>query len=173
MADYLQRAARHLASAVDVEQAWALGARAVELALAGHGGVMPTIVRLSDVPYQWMLEWRHWKTWPMWKNSCQREFISAEGFTSDASPTLPGAADSGRGLASRLSMVCHTMCACKIAQSPPVAAVFIENRPSPSLPSGRNGRMQAGLSQCTGPCRFATVACPPQYPRLTYYFAIC
>ncbi|MCS4503457.1 6-phosphofructokinase [Arhodomonas aquaeolei] len=53
VADYLQRAARHIASATDVEQAYALGRAAVEMALAGRNGVMPTIHRLSDEPYQW------------------------------------------------------------------------------------------------------------------------
>ncbi len=45
--DYLQRSARHLASKTDVEQAYALGKAAVELALAGRNAVMPGIVRLS------------------------------------------------------------------------------------------------------------------------------
>lgn len=55
VADYLQRAARHLASATDVEQAYAMGKAAVELALAGHDAVMPTVVRNSDVPYRWSI----------------------------------------------------------------------------------------------------------------------
>ena len=53
IADYLQRAARHIASATDVEQAYALGKAAVELAIAGEDAVMPTIVRESDSPYRW------------------------------------------------------------------------------------------------------------------------
>jgi 6-phosphofructokinase len=53
VADYLQRAARHLASRTDVEQAYAMGKAAVELALAGKNSVMPTIVRTSDDPYAW------------------------------------------------------------------------------------------------------------------------
>jgi len=51
--DYLQRAARHIASKTDVEQAYALGRAAVELAIAGTNAVMPTIVRTSNNPYQW------------------------------------------------------------------------------------------------------------------------
>ena len=50
VADYLQRAARHIASKTDVEQAYALGKAAVELALKGKNSVMPTIVRVSDKP---------------------------------------------------------------------------------------------------------------------------
>src|SRR5690606_16029617 len=45
VADYLQRAARHIASATDVEQAYAVGKAAVEFALAGKNAVMPIIVR--------------------------------------------------------------------------------------------------------------------------------
>ncbi len=53
VADYLQRAARHIASKVDVEQAYALGKAAVELAIEGKNAVMPVIVRKSDDPYTW------------------------------------------------------------------------------------------------------------------------
>jgi 6-phosphofructokinase len=53
VADYLQRAARHIASKTDVEQAYALGKAAVELALAGKNAVMPTVVRTSNNPYAW------------------------------------------------------------------------------------------------------------------------
>ena len=53
VADYLQRAARHIASATDVEQAYALGRAAVKLAVAGKTAVMPTIVRTNDSPYRW------------------------------------------------------------------------------------------------------------------------
>jgi 6-phosphofructokinase 1 len=53
VADYLQRAARHIASKTDVEQAYAVGKAAVEFALAGKNAVMPAIIRQSDEPYQW------------------------------------------------------------------------------------------------------------------------
>lgn len=55
VADYLQRAARHLASRVDVEQSYAVGKAAVELGLDGHNAVMPTIVRQSSQPYRWTI----------------------------------------------------------------------------------------------------------------------
>ncbi len=54
--DYLQRSARHLASATDLEQAQAVGRKAVEYALAGMNAVMPAIVRGSDAPYRWKIE---------------------------------------------------------------------------------------------------------------------
>ena len=53
VADYLQRAARHIASKTDVDQAYAVGQAAVEFAVQGQNAVMPTIVRLSDAPYRW------------------------------------------------------------------------------------------------------------------------
>ncbi len=53
VADYLQRAARHLASKSDVEQAYALGKAAVEKAIEGKNSIMPTVVRESSNPYQW------------------------------------------------------------------------------------------------------------------------
>jgi ATP-dependent phosphofructokinase / diphosphate-dependent phosphofructokinase len=55
VADYLQRAARHIASKSDVEQAYAMGKAAVELALAGKNSVMPTVVRTSSKPYRWKI----------------------------------------------------------------------------------------------------------------------
>jgi ATP-dependent phosphofructokinase / diphosphate-dependent phosphofructokinase len=55
VADYLQRAARHLASESDVEQAYALGVAAVEKALEGKNSIMPTVVRESSTPYKWSI----------------------------------------------------------------------------------------------------------------------
>ncbi|SFD32380.1 6-phosphofructokinase 1 [Thiohalospira halophila DSM 15071] len=54
--DYLQRAAAHIGSATDVEQAAAVGERAVELAVAGENGRMPVIRRESDEPYEWSVD---------------------------------------------------------------------------------------------------------------------
>jgi len=54
--DYLQRAARHLASQTDVAQSYAVGKAAVECALKGMNGVMPAIIRTSDRPYRWKIQ---------------------------------------------------------------------------------------------------------------------
>jgi 6-phosphofructokinase 1 len=54
--DYLQRSARHLASKVDAEQAYAVGRAAAEYALDGLNAVMPAIVRTGEAPYRWKLE---------------------------------------------------------------------------------------------------------------------
>lgn len=53
VADYLQRAARHIASKTDVEMAYAMGKAAVQYALKGHNSVMPTVVRTSNKPFKW------------------------------------------------------------------------------------------------------------------------
>ena len=56
VSDYLQRSARHVASKVDVDQAYAVGAAAVEFALQGKTGVMPVIKRVSNNPYRWKID---------------------------------------------------------------------------------------------------------------------
>ncbi len=53
--DYVQRAARHLASQTDVDQAYAVGRAAVTYALQGKTDVMPVIQRTSDHPYRWRI----------------------------------------------------------------------------------------------------------------------
>lgn len=53
IADYLQRSARHIASKTDLDQAHALGKAGVEYAAEGISGMMPSIRRLSDDPYEW------------------------------------------------------------------------------------------------------------------------
>ena len=54
--DYLQRAARHLASETDLKHSYAVGKAAVEFALKGMNGVMAAIIRTSDKPYRWKIE---------------------------------------------------------------------------------------------------------------------
>ncbi|MGE0486740.1 MAG: 6-phosphofructokinase [Gammaproteobacteria bacterium] len=80
VADYLQRAARHIASQTDVEQAYALGRAAVEMALAGDNAVMPTIVRTSDEPYAWEIGKASLSEVANVEKKMPREFISANGF---------------------------------------------------------------------------------------------
>lgn len=80
VADYLQRAARHIASKTDVEQAYRLGEAAVELALQGHNAVMPTIERISDTPYQWRIGVAALQDVANREKKLPREFISADGF---------------------------------------------------------------------------------------------
>ncbi|MCX8115399.1 MAG: 6-phosphofructokinase [Burkholderiaceae bacterium] len=80
VADYLQRAARHLASKTDVEQAYAVGRAAVEFALAGHNAVMPTIVRKSSRPYAWEIGMAPLAQVANAEKFMPRDFISADGY---------------------------------------------------------------------------------------------
>lgn len=80
VADYLQRAARHIASKSDVEQAYALGKAAVELALQGKNSVMPSIVRTSDSPYQWQIGFADLAEVANVEKKMPREYISEDGF---------------------------------------------------------------------------------------------
>ena len=79
VADYLQRAARHLASKTDVDQAYAMGKAAVELALAGKNSVMPTIVRTSSSPYAWEVGSANLADVANVEKMMPAEFISADG----------------------------------------------------------------------------------------------
>lgn len=79
VADYLQRAARHIASAVDVEQAYALGKAAVELALSGHNAIMPIIVREEDSPYRWSIGHVPLADVANQEKAMPKEFISSDG----------------------------------------------------------------------------------------------
>ncbi len=80
VANYLQRSARHIASAIDVEQAYELGCAAVELALQGHNAVMPTIERLSDVPYRYRIGKADLKDVANVEKFMPQGFISDDGF---------------------------------------------------------------------------------------------
>jgi len=80
VADYLQRAARHIASKTDVEQAYAVGKAAVELAIKGRNAVMPVIVRKSNKPYKWTIECADLKDIANKEKMMPRDFITADGF---------------------------------------------------------------------------------------------
>ena len=80
VADYLQRAARHIASKTDVAQAYAVGKAAVELALKGRNAVMPAIVRKSDKPYRWSIGVADLKDVANVEKKMPRDYITADGF---------------------------------------------------------------------------------------------
>jgi 6-phosphofructokinase 1 len=80
VADYLQRAARHIASKTDVQQAYAVGKAAVELALKGRNAVMPAIVRKSNKPYKWAIEVADLKDVANVEKKMPRDYISEDGF---------------------------------------------------------------------------------------------
>jgi len=81
VADYLQRSARHIASATDVKQAYAVGEAAVKMALAGHTAVMPVIKRLSDKPYRWKIEQAPLTRIANKEKMLPRRYISSDGFS--------------------------------------------------------------------------------------------
>ncbi len=80
VADYLQRSARHIASKTDVDQAYACGKAAVQLALKGHNGVMPAIERLSSKPYKWRIVVADLEQVANVEKFMPRHFISQDGF---------------------------------------------------------------------------------------------
>jgi len=80
VADYLQRSARHIASKTDVQQAYAMGKAAVELAAKGYNSVMPTIVRLADKPYKWKIGRVPLDQVANVEKMMPKDFISDDGF---------------------------------------------------------------------------------------------
>jgi 6-phosphofructokinase 1 len=80
VADYLQRSARHIASRVDVDQAYAVGKAAVEFAIKGHNAVMPTIVRTSHKPYRWKIGMANLADVANHEKMLPRNYISKDGF---------------------------------------------------------------------------------------------
>lgn len=80
VADYLQRSARHIASQTDLEQAYALGEAAVNLAMEGKNALMPTIVRVSDAPYKWEIGTAPLKEVANQEKMMPRSFFSEDGF---------------------------------------------------------------------------------------------
>ena len=80
VADYLQRAARHVASKTDVAQAYAVGKAAVELALKGRTAVMPTIVRKANKPYKWTVGVARLEDVANVEKKLPRDYITDDGF---------------------------------------------------------------------------------------------
>ncbi|HXQ31639.1 MAG TPA: 6-phosphofructokinase [Steroidobacteraceae bacterium] len=80
VADYLQRAARHVASKTDAEQAYAVGKAAVEFALEGRNAVLPVIVRRSAKPYRWAIEAAPLEAVANVEKTVPREFVTEDGF---------------------------------------------------------------------------------------------
>jgi len=80
VADYLQRAARHLASKTDVEQSYAVGRAAVLMALAGKNAVMPAITRVSDKPYRWKITEAPLEKVANVEKKLPKDFITKDGY---------------------------------------------------------------------------------------------
>ncbi|MDH5649569.1 MAG: 6-phosphofructokinase [Gammaproteobacteria bacterium] len=80
VADYLQRAARHIASKADVDMAYAMGKAAVEFALKGHNSVMPTIDRVSNKPFKWKVGMASLSKVANVEKMMPNDFITKDGF---------------------------------------------------------------------------------------------
>ncbi len=80
VADYLQRSARHIASATDVEQAYAVGRAAVEFALEGKNAVMPIIIRGKGKKYTWRIGEARLVDVANVEKTMPRNYIRSDGF---------------------------------------------------------------------------------------------
>ena len=80
VSDYLQRSARHIASQMDLEHAYAVGKAAVEFAEQGKSGVMPVIKRVSDAPYRWKIAEASLARVANKEKMMPKRFISSDGF---------------------------------------------------------------------------------------------
>lgn len=80
VSDYLQRSARHIASLIDVEQAYALGKAAIQCALQGKNAIMPIIVRENSKPYRFRIADIPLEEVANQEKKMPRDFISLEGF---------------------------------------------------------------------------------------------
>ena len=80
VADYLQRAARHVASQVDVDQAIAVGAKAADLAMSGSNALMPIIIRESNNPYKWSIGSVELSKVANVEQKMPEDFITNDGF---------------------------------------------------------------------------------------------
>ena len=80
LSDYLQRSARHLASKIDVDHAYAAGRRAVEMALKGKTSLMVTIEREKGEKYKWFLGEASLEKVANMEKKMPRNFITKDGF---------------------------------------------------------------------------------------------
>jgi len=78
--DYLQRAARHIASKTDVDQAYAVGKAAVEFAVKNKTDIMTTIIRKSNKPYKWAVGEVKLERVANQEKFMPRNFITPDGF---------------------------------------------------------------------------------------------
>ena len=80
VSDYLQRAARHISSKTDLDQAYAVGKAAVKFALSGENAVMPIIKRTSSNPYSWEIDKVKLSRVANVEKKLPKKFISKDGF---------------------------------------------------------------------------------------------
>ena len=81
VSDYLQRAARHIGSSVDVKQAYMVGYKALEYAKNGINGVMLTIKSKKTKNYQWEIKYSKLENVANVEKVLPKSFISKDGFS--------------------------------------------------------------------------------------------
>ena len=80
--DYLQRAARHIGSKIDVEQAFALGRKSIEFARQGKNEIMLTIKgKKKNSKYSWVIGHTDLRNVANKEKSLPVSFISSDGFS--------------------------------------------------------------------------------------------
>ena len=80
VADYLQRSARHIASIVDLEQAYSVGKYAVKYAENGDSAVMPIIVRGKGKKYTWKISKAPLNKIANKEKKMPKKYITKDGF---------------------------------------------------------------------------------------------
>jgi len=63
-----------------VQQAYAMGKAAVELAVSGHDAVMPTIIRKKSKPYKWVVGHVALNDVANVEKKLPRDYITEDGF---------------------------------------------------------------------------------------------
>ena len=82
VADYLQRAARHIASKVDVEQAYEIGKKSIEFAKKGKTEIMLTINRkMKDKKYKWSIGYTSLSNVANKEKVLPKNYIGLDGFS--------------------------------------------------------------------------------------------
>ena len=80
VSDYLQRAARHIGSSVDVKQAYMVGYKALEYAKKGIDGVMLTIKNKKTKNYQWEIKYTDLNKVANVEKGLPKNFITKDGY---------------------------------------------------------------------------------------------
>ena len=80
VSDYLQRAARHISSKTDLDQAYEVGKAAVRFALSGENAIMPVVKRIASKPYAWEIDKVKLSKVANVEKKLPQKFISKDGF---------------------------------------------------------------------------------------------
>ena len=81
VSDYLQRAARHVASDVDVKQAYQIGYKAISYAKSNTSGVMLTINKKNTPSYKWDIGYTKLENVANIEKTLPKSYIGKDGFS--------------------------------------------------------------------------------------------